>query len=168
MPLLDREGLRDDIWHRSDDGSAEAENVIVALAHLPATLAGNGVGRKVGVAIGNGVKAQELAPFLDQLALVSIAFPSSGDGRGFSIAKQLRAAGFTGRLRASGPLIADQFAFALACGFDEIDLPDSVAQRQPAEQWIAMLATVSNTYQRGYGAQNILDARRAARGRTTA
>ncbi len=168
MPLLDRAGLRADVWTFSEDGSSAEENIIVALAHLGSTLAGNGRGRKIGVAIANDVKASELAPFLDQIELVSIAFPNYGDGRGFSIAKQLRALGFKGTLRASGPLIADQFAFALACGFDEIDLPDSVASRQPVEQWLAMNATISHTYQRGYGAQNILDARRAARARTTA
>ena len=163
MPLLDSAGLRADVWDVSEDGSSAADNIIVGLAHLNAALAGNGRGRKIGVAIANDVKASALEPFLDQIDLVSIGFPSYGDGRGFSIAKQLRALGFKGVLRASGPLIADQFAFALACGFDEIDLPESVASRQPVAQWLAMNATVSHTYQRGYGAQNILDARRAAR-----
>lgn len=163
MPLLDRSGLRADVWEFSEDGASASDNVIVAFAQLEAALAGNGGGRKMGVAIANNVKAAALQPFLGKIDLVSIAFPNYGDGRGFSIAKQLRAMGFAGVLRASGPLIADQFAFALACGFDEIDLPDSVAARQPVEQWLAMNATVSHTYQRGYGAQNILDARRAAR-----
>jgi uncharacterized protein (DUF934 family) len=163
MPLLDSAGLRPDVWDFSEDGSSAADNIIVSLAHLDAPLAGNGRGRRIGVAIPNDVKASALEPFLDQIELVSIAFPSYGDGRGFSIAKQLRALGFKGVLRASGPLIADQFAYALACGFDEIDLPESVASRQPVAQWLAMNATVSHTYQRGYGAQNILDARRAAR-----
>jgi uncharacterized protein (DUF934 family) len=163
MPLLDRSGLRTDVWTFSEDGSSAAEKIIVAFAHLESALAGNGRGRKIGVAVANDVKAAALQPYLDQIELVSIPFPSSGDGRGFSIAKQLRTLGYKGVLRASGPLIADQFAFALACGFDEIDLPDSMAARQPVAQWLAMAGTISHTYQRGYGAQNILDARRAAR-----
>jgi uncharacterized protein (DUF934 family) len=77
----------------------------------------------------------ELAPWLDRLALVRVAFPATGDGRGFSIARRLRAMGYVGRLRAAGPLIADQFRFARRSGFDEIELPDAVAARQPAEQW---------------------------------
>jgi uncharacterized protein (DUF934 family) len=163
MPLLDRTGLRENVWTESEDGSSPVDKVIVAYAHLESALAGNGRGRTIGVAIANDVKAAALEPFLDQIELVAIAFPSYGDGRGFSIAKQLRAKGFKGVLRASGPLIADQFAFALACGFDEIELPESVASRQPVTQWLAMAGTISHTYQRGYGAQNILDARRAAR-----
>jgi uncharacterized protein (DUF934 family) len=163
MPLLDSAGLRADVWEFSEDGSSAADSIIVAFAHLETSLAGNGRGRKIGAAIANDVKASALQPFLDQLELVAIAFPGYSDGRGFSIARQLRALGFKGVLRASGPLIADQFAYALACGFDEIDLPDSVASRQPVAQWLAMNASVSHNYQRGYGAQNILDARRAAR-----
>ncbi len=163
MPLLDSAGVSADVWDFSEDGSSAADNILVAFAHLEAALAGNGRGRRIGVAIPNDVKSSALEPFLDQIELVSIAFPSYGDGRGFSIAKQLRGLGFKGVLRASGPLIADQFAYALACGFDEIDLPESVASRQPVAQWLAMNATVSHTYQRGYGGQNILDARRAAR-----
>jgi uncharacterized protein (DUF934 family) len=166
MPLLDRAGLRADVWDVSEDGSSASDNIIVAFAHLESALAGNGRGRKVGVAIVNDVKASALEPYLDQIELVSIAFPNYGDGRGFSIARQLRAMGFKGVLRASGPLIADQFAYALDCGFDEVDIPESMAARQPVEQWLAMAKTISHTYQRGYGAQNILEARRAARTRT--
>lgn len=166
MPLLDREGLREDVWVVSEDGASAAENIVVAFEALDAALAGNGRGRRIGVAIRNDVKASALEPYFDQVELVSIAFPNYGDGRGFSIARQLRNLGFRGRLRASGPLIADQFAYALACGFDEIDLPDAMASRQPVAQWLAMRATVSHTYQRGYGERNILDARRAARAET--
>jgi uncharacterized protein (DUF934 family) len=163
MPLLDRNGAKKDVWTVSEDGSADAEHIIVSVAHLKVALAGNGRGRRIGVAIANTVKLAELEPYLAEIDLVSIAFPSYGDGRGFSIAKQLRHAGFKGTLRASGPLIADQFAFALACGFDEIELSDAHAARQPIEQWLKAASSISQTYQRGFGAQNILDARRAAR-----
>ena len=163
MPLLDRTGAKDNRWIHSEDGTAEAEQIIVSFAHLKDALAGNGRGRRIGVAITNPVKAAELAAFLADLDLISIAFPAYGDGRGFSIAKQLRNLGFKGTLRASGPLIADQFAYALACGFDEVELPDAHAKRQPIEHWLKAAAAISATYQRGFGAQNILDARRAAR-----
>jgi uncharacterized protein (DUF934 family) len=76
-----------------------------------------------------------LAPFLGRLALVRIAFPATGDGRGFSIARRLRAMGYAGRLRAAGPLIADQFRMARRVGIDEVELPDEVAARQPEAQW---------------------------------
>lgn len=76
-----------------------------------------------------------LAPFFDRIGLIRVAFPSMGDGRGFSIARRLRALGYAGTLRASGPLIVDQARAARRVGFDEIELPESVAERQPEELW---------------------------------
>lgn len=78
----------------------------------------------------------ELAPWLDRLEMIRIAFPAMTDGRGFSIARRLRAMGYTGRLRAAGPLIADQMIAARSVGFDEIEAPESVAARQSEEQWL--------------------------------
>lgn len=76
-----------------------------------------------------------LAPFFDRIGLIRVAFPGMGDGRGFSIARRLRALGYAGTLRASGPLIVDQARAARRVGFDEIELPESVAARQPEELW---------------------------------
>jgi len=77
----------------------------------------------------------DLAPWLERLALIRVAFPGAADGRGFSIAARLRSMGYTGRLRAAGPLIADQLRAASRVGFDEIELPEAVAARQPEGMW---------------------------------
>ena len=77
----------------------------------------------------------DLAPWLDRLALVRVAFPAFNDGRGFSIAARLRAMGYEGRLRARGPLIADQYPAARRTGFDEVEVPADIAARQPAAHW---------------------------------
>jgi uncharacterized protein (DUF934 family) len=79
----------------------------------------------------------DLAPWLDRVAMIRVAFPAMGDGRGFSIARRLRDLGFRGRLRAAGPLIADQAAAARSVGFDEIEIPEAVAGRQPPALWSA-------------------------------
>ena len=73
----------------------------------------------------------------DGVALIRIDFPSFADGRGFSIARALRRMGFTGRLRARGHVLADQYAMARRSGFDEVEIDDSLAARQPEEQWLA-------------------------------
>lgn len=78
---------------------------------------------------------EDLAPWLERLAMIRVNFPAMGDGRGFSIARRLRAMGYEGRLRAAGPMIADQFAAAKRVGFDEIEVPETVAARQPETQW---------------------------------
>ena len=63
----------------------------------------------VAVRIEPGGDARELLPHLDRLARVDIAFPAFTDGRGYSAARILREAGFTGELRAVGDVLVDQF-----------------------------------------------------------
>ncbi len=74
-------------------------------------------------------------PLTPTLQMIRIDFPSSADGRGFTIARALRLRGFTGRLRARGHVLADQYAMARRSGFDEVEIDDALATRQPAEQW---------------------------------
>lgn len=79
----------------------------------------------------------ELSALTLGATLVKVLFPAFSDGRGFTLARQIRAAGYTGRLRAAGPLIADQYAMARRSGFDEVEIPDEIAARQPEAQWLA-------------------------------
>ena len=77
---------------------------------------------------------------LDALAgvvLVRIDFPAASDGRGFTLARLLRMRGYRGRLRARGHLLADQYAMARRVGFDEVEIEDALAARQPEAQWLA-------------------------------
>jgi sulfite reductase (NADPH) hemoprotein beta-component len=67
--------------------------------------------------------ARALIPFLDRLALIEVAFPKFRDGRGYSSARILREAGYTGELRAQGDVLVDQIAYMKRCGFDSF-VPD--------------------------------------------
>ena len=67
--------------------------------------------------------------------IIRVDFPSFADGRGFTIARMLRLRGYQGRLRARGHVIADQYAMARRSGFDEVEISQSLAARQPADQW---------------------------------
>ncbi|MCX7565220.1 DUF934 domain-containing protein [Sulfitobacter sp. F26169L] len=67
--------------------------------------------------------------------LIRIDFPSSADGRGFTIARALRLRGYSGRLRARGHVLADQYAMARRSGFDEVEIDEALAARQPEDQW---------------------------------
>ena len=126
-------------------------------------LAQRGENRRIGVSIDNTVKAEALEPYFDRLALIVIAFPSGTDGRGFSLARLLRRAGFTGELRASGRIVADQSVHARQCGFDTIEIPADLAARQDEAQWRAAFGAYSEFYQQGYGARSsILERRRKA------
>ncbi|MCX8225480.1 MAG: DUF934 domain-containing protein [Sulfitobacter sp.] len=81
------------------------------------------------------------------LEMVRIDFPSSADGRGFTIARNLRLRGYTGRLRAHGHVLADQYAMARRAGFDEVEIPDDLAARQPQDQWLARANWRDHDYQ---------------------
>lgn len=93
----------------------------------------------------NDREPEALLPWLERLEMIRVEFPAMGDGRGFSIARRLRELGYGGRLRAAGPLIADQFRAARSVGFDEVEIPESLAARQPEASW---LRPTRRTYQR--------------------
>ena len=79
---------------------------------------------------------EELVDHLHR-AVIAVDFPTFSDGRGFSLGRRLREIGFTGRLRATGRLIADQYAMARRVGFDEVQIAPDIAARQPAQQGLA-------------------------------
>lgn len=97
-----------------------------------------------------------LRPYLGRIGLIRIDFPSFSDGRGFSIARNIRLMNYHGRLRAKGHVIADQYAMARRCGFDEIEIELAMAARQPEEQWIARSDWRQNDYQMKLRAENLV------------
>jgi len=70
------------------------------------------------VRIEPGDDARALLGHLDRIALVEVNFPTYGDGRGFSAARILREAGYTGELRAVGDVLVDRIDAMRRCGFD--------------------------------------------------
>lgn len=88
-----------------------------------------------------------LTGLLQTLSVIRIDFPTFSDGRGFTIAAQLRRMGYAGRLRARGHIIADQYAMARRAGFDEVEISDALAARQPQDQWRARADWRAHDYQ---------------------
>ncbi len=88
-----------------------------------------------------------LAGQLEGVTMIRVAFPAFSDGRGFTHARSLRLMGYTGRLRAAGHIIADQYAMARRAGFDEVEIDDGLAARQPAPQWLARANWQEHDYQ---------------------
>ena len=72
----------------------------------------------VSVRIEAGEDVTVLFPHLDRVRLVEVDFPRFRDGRGFSTARMLREAGYTGEIRAIGDVLVDLIAFMQRCGFD--------------------------------------------------
>ncbi|XOY56247.1 MAG: DUF934 domain-containing protein [Rhodobacterales bacterium] len=86
-------------------------------------------------------------PRMTNAPMIRIDFPSFADGRGFTLAAMLRRAGYQGRLRARGHVIADQYAMARRAGFDEVEIDDTMAARQPQDQWLARADWRESHYQ---------------------
>ncbi|MCA0043557.1 DUF934 domain-containing protein [Celeribacter litoreus] len=78
---------------------------------------------------------------------IRVEFPSFADGRGFTLGRLLRTNGFQGRLRATGHVIADQYAMARRSGFDEVEVSKDLAERQPEAQWLARADWRAHDYQ---------------------
>jgi len=97
--------------------------------------------------IQNSFSPEILSPMFADIDLIRINFPSFSDGRGFSLARQIRLLGYVGRLRAFGPLLADQYTMLRRAGFDEVEVPREIAQRQPEPDWLARSNWQINDYQ---------------------
>lgn len=103
----------------------------------PGDLATDAAGPDLAVDLAPEAAPDDLDGWLDRIDMIRVEFPSFSDGRGFSLASALRRAGYRGRLRARGHVIADQYAMARRSGFDEVEISDDLAARQPEEHWRA-------------------------------
>ena len=95
------------------------------------------------VRIEAGDDVERLFPLLGRVRLIEIDFPKFRDGRGFSSARLLREAGYTGEIKATGDVLVDLIAFMRRCGFD------SFAPDVPFDPDVAAtaLARYPNVYQ---------------------
>ena len=124
-------GFRDDEWTLADSPEALAGNGRFILP-LATFLALEPEQRKlqkerIGVLLAPGEMIEEIVPFLDDLALVALAFPAFSDGRSFSKAELLRSRhGFEGPLRATGQVLIDQLPHMLRVGFSEFEVSHPV------------------------------------------
>lgn len=109
----------------------------------------------------NNIDIEEVFANIHNAQIIGILFPSHSDGRGFSIAKSLRRLGFEGKLRAIGPVIPDQFADLISCGFNEIEISDEQLKRQKLNDWFESLNIYKLSYQRNNGTKkSILESRK--------
>ncbi len=84
----------------------------------------------IGLRLEAGAPVQEVAAELPRFAVVAIDVPKFSDGRGFSMARQIRrAGGFAGELRAVGDILFDQLQHFLRCGFDAFEITDKATIR---------------------------------------
>jgi uncharacterized protein (DUF934 family) len=130
MPIFKGGGFVPDDWRNlaQDEDLPPDGKVILTLAQWQgARQFGN---TSLGLLVEPGQDIRTIAPDLPRFALVAVAFPKFTDGRGYSLAHQLRSNfGFAGELRATGEILFDQLQFLARCGFDSFEISDSVTIR---------------------------------------
>ncbi|KAA9009113.1 DUF934 domain-containing protein [Histidinibacterium aquaticum] len=104
-------------------------------------------GPGAGLDVPSDADPETLSARAQAAGMVRIDFPSFSDGRGFTLAAHLRRKGYSGRLRARGHVIADQYAMARRSGFDEVEISEDLATRQPEEHWLRRADWQANDYQ---------------------
>lgn len=123
MPNLFKNGqLEANPWQRLEAGEARTPNGLVPLASFtPGDTA---------LWLSTFDTLSPLADKLQGVATIGIYFPAFADGRGFSLAQQLRQTmGFTGELIALGHTMLDQLHYLQRCGFSAVEVPsDANAQ----------------------------------------
>jgi uncharacterized protein (DUF934 family) len=163
MPLIREGRFAPDDWLRPEAGAVPpaGARLILPFERLEAEAeALAAAGHALGAEITNDIDPDALKAWFGRVELISVLFPKSNDGRGFSIATRLRRLGFSGELRATGHVISDQYALARGCGFDTVEISDALAARQPEPHWIEAERAMSLAYQRGYRRmRNIISAR---------
>lgn len=98
----------------------------------------------VGVEVPGTTPAADLAADLGRLAVIAVRFPIFRDGRGFSLARDLRERhGYTGEIRAVGHTLPDQYQFLIRCGFSTVEPPEG---KDPA-LWADAYRAITVTYQ---------------------
>ena len=125
--LIRNRAVVDDEWSvlRLDEGQAPESvvvpegKVIVPLSVWQAQRGTLAARAELAVWIASHERAEAIRDELDQFALIAVDFPKFSDGRGYSIAYNLRKRfGYQGELRAIGDVLRDQLFQMLRTGFD--------------------------------------------------
>jgi uncharacterized protein (DUF934 family) len=125
-----------------------AGKIIVPLkvwqAQREALLARAGAHGEIGLWFASDELAQIVRDDLDKFAVIAVDFPKFTDGRGYSIAFNLRKRlGYTGELRAIGDVLRDQLFQMHRCGFDAY----ATRQDRSIHDALKGLTVFSETYQ---------------------
>ena len=122
--LKNRQFVNDDNWNEVSDEQllVAGQTQIISLARL-GQLESSVSKAEIGVVISSEESIDTLLAHLDKVTLVVVRFEALRDGRGFSFARLLRRAGFTGEIRAMGEVSRDRLAYLERCGFDSVLLP---------------------------------------------
>jgi uncharacterized protein (DUF934 family) len=159
--LWRREIVADD-WHHFGEDFPEGRPLIIPVAQLRKDpLRWRAWSADLGVRLAPDNFLDDLSDELPRLRLVAVEFPSSDDGRGYSLGRLLRESSrFKGELRAVGAGVRQDQVFLMSrCGFDSMEL----APGEDLEAARRALQRYDVAYQPGSPATSAVAAIRAQR-----
>jgi uncharacterized protein (DUF934 family) len=107
----------------------------------------------LGVWFASSERPEELKGELEYFKVIAVDFPKFMDGRGYSIAYNLRSRlGYTGELRAIGDVLRDQLFYMHRVGFDAF----AVREDKNIHDALKGLTDFSETYQTSWDQKNPL------------
>jgi uncharacterized protein (DUF934 family) len=147
MPLVKAGKITPDAFvHVADDAEVPRDGAILVSAARFVENA-EALSRRAGptgVIWPNNRDLDDLVPYLANVAVVALVFPTFRDGRAYTQARLLRERhGFKGELRATGQVLRDQFVFMLRAGFDAFE----VKKQSDAEAFATTVKHYSVFYQ---------------------
>lgn len=151
-------------------GHAENSAAFANVPDLERFLASNSL---TSVRLPSDADLTSIALRLHTVKTVVVNFTGFADGRGFSIGRELRRKyGYMGQLVAEGPLIPDQYVYALQCGFDAVKVDEKTYSRQNEADWFEAMDSFGLAYQRGYTitsgpSVSVFDARKTSKAAKT-
>lgn len=167
MPKLIKDGaLADDQWQVVDHEHLqegidliETERWLIPLTQWDEIAARLSPGQNhVGVWVTGDEPVEHFRGKLDNLPLIAVKFPTFTDGRGFTLARQLREQfDYQGELRAIGYFLQEQMHYLYRCGFNAFLLSDEA----DIDAALQSLKDFSNWYQAAVDEPRPLFRRRA-------
>lgn len=149
--IKDREIVKDDwtVLKLADGETAESVSIPATRVLLPLTVwqarrAELEARSDVGIWFASHERPEELVGEVGRFPVIAVDFPKFSDGRGYSIAYNLRARlGFAGELRAIGDVLRDQLFYMQRVGFNAF----ATREDRSIEDALKSLTDFSEPYQ---------------------
>lgn len=148
MALYAKGTFTHDPWRKLEADAPAHSHALLTLEQWRARGA-EFAGLAVGLWLEPGLRVEDIGA-LDPFGVIALEFPKYTDGRAFSMARQLRALGYGGDIRAVGHVLFDQLQLMARCGFDSFDISHPATLRLLESGQRPDIATF---YQPGLGAE---------------
>lgn len=125
MAYFKDDGFIPDPWHLAAEPGPIETQTILPLKFWQDHASGLQANLELGLYLEPGTDLTAIGKELQRFSVIVISFPKFTDGRGYSMAYEVRKTyGFAGELRATGDVLFDQLQLMARSGFDAFEIKD--------------------------------------------